>query len=124
MPARLLLGFALLLVSLPAAGEWTRFRGPAGTGVGDGPTIPYEWSSEKNLAWRTPLPGSGTSSPIIAGGNVYVTSYTGYGLDAEAPGDAADLVRHLVAIDRETGAEAWRFSQASGADEDPYQGFI
>ena len=27
----------------------------------------WQWSSEKNLKWKTPLPGKGSSSPIISG---------------------------------------------------------
>jgi outer membrane protein assembly factor BamB len=53
-----------------------------------------------------------------------VTCYTGYGLDLKNPGNPAELVRHLIALDRSTGKEVWRASVPSSAEEDPYRGFI
>ncbi|MEM1177450.1 MAG: PQQ-binding-like beta-propeller repeat protein [Acidobacteriota bacterium] len=104
--------------------DWNRFRGPAGAGAVDGPAVPTTYSTEKNLAWRTELPGKGVSSPIISGDRVYLTAYTGYGLSLESPGDPKDLVRHLLAFDRAGGQELWRASLASSGGEDPFQGFI
>ncbi|TWT77493.1 outer membrane biogenesis protein BamB [Posidoniimonas polymericola] len=107
-----------------SAGDWDRFRGPNGAGVIEGPPVPTTWSADQNLKWRTPLPGKGTSSPVVSEGRVYLTAYTGYGLDEENPGDPTELTRHLLALDRATGEELWRKSVASGGDEDPYKGFI
>jgi outer membrane protein assembly factor BamB len=87
-------------------------------------TVPVEWSLDKNLKWSTELPGKGSSSPIVFGDRVYLTCYTGFGLDKENPGNPQDLVRHLVAFDRESGKEIWRSSVKSDNDEDPYKGFI
>lgn len=106
------------------AADWDRFRGPNGSGTIDGPTPPWQWSAEKNLKWKAPLPGKGSSSPIISGNRVFVTCYTGYGLEPKSPGKPEDLVRHLIALDRSTGKEVWRASIASSGDEDPYKGFI
>lgn len=111
-------------VSFASAEEWTRFRGPNGSGMVSGPAIPTEWSVEKNLKWKADLPGKGTSSPIVSGDRVYVTCYTGFGLSAEEPGNPEDLVRHLLAFDRKTGKELWRTSVPSTENEDPYRGFI
>lgn len=106
------------------AEDWPRFRGPNGTGVSSDSNVPSEWSAEKNHKWTTKLPGKGSSSPIVFGDRVYLTCYTGYGLDKENPGDAKDLVRHLLAFDRNSGKELWRTSVKSESDEDPYSGFI
>ncbi len=106
------------------ASDWTRFRGPQGSGIADDTAVPLEWSSDKNLAWRSPLPGKGTSSPVVAGDRVYLTAYTGYGIDPSNPGTKGDLVRHVIAFDRKTGAEVWRASIEATGDEDPYEGFI
>ncbi len=106
------------------AADWQRFRGPSGSGHADDASIPVEWSSAKNLKWRTALPGMGASSPVVSGDRVYLTAYTGYGLDMANPGDPKKLVRHLLAFDRESGKELWRASVPSTADEDRYQGFI
>ena len=118
------LGLLFALGSPDVGADWNRFRGPDGSGMADGSGVPQEWSLETNLKWRTALPGKGVSSPIVNGDRVFVTAYTGYGLDMKAPGEPADLIRHLLALDRETGAEVWRVSVKSAGGEDPYQGFI
>ncbi|MEM6455810.1 MAG: PQQ-binding-like beta-propeller repeat protein [Acidobacteriota bacterium] len=121
---RVLVLNVLVFAASTAHADWPRFRGPAGTGVVDGPAIPSTYSLTENLAWRTALPGKGVSSPIVHGDRVYVTAYTGYGQDLESPGDPADLVRHLLAFDRATGDEVWRFSVPTAGSEDPYKGFL
>lgn len=113
----------LFSTSIPAA-DWTRFRGPNGTGIAAEGSIPTEWSSTKNLKWASEIPGNGTSSPIVLGDRVFVTCYTGYGLDPKAPGNKSDLVRHLLAFDRNSGKELWRASETAAVEEDTYQGFI
>ena len=66
------------------AGEWPQFRGPDSTGVIDDPRVPESWSKTENIAWSTPVPGLGWSSPIVSGGRVYVTSVIS-SKDAEPP---------------------------------------
>jgi outer membrane protein assembly factor BamB len=68
----LLCSTLLLVVSLAAAGDWPRFRGPNGSGVGDG-AIPLGLGPAKHVIWKTPLP-PGHSSPIVAGERVFVTA--------------------------------------------------
>jgi outer membrane protein assembly factor BamB len=71
---RVLLYLAALGLALPTcAQEWTRFRGPNGSGVSDAKTIPSAWS-ESNFKWKATLPGAGHSSPVIWGDKVFVTS--------------------------------------------------
>ena len=77
--------------------DWLRFRGPNGSGVSTD-TAPTEWSPTKNLKWKVPLPGPGSSSPIVVGDRVFVTCYSGYGLSRSDPGDQKGLRRHLVCI--------------------------
>jgi outer membrane protein assembly factor BamB len=65
----------LLLVTLvgPAAGqEWTRFRGPNGSGVSPA-ALPARWA-ENDYNWKVELPGVGHSSPVLWGERVFVTS--------------------------------------------------
>ncbi|MCA1574250.1 MAG: hypothetical protein LC770_06870, partial [Acidobacteria bacterium] len=33
--------------------EWLQFRGPNGTGVAEGFTLPAEFGAKKNLVWKT-----------------------------------------------------------------------
>jgi len=46
--------------------SWPEFRGPEGQGHAAGArSLPLQWSSKKNIAWRTDVPGRGWSSPIL-----------------------------------------------------------
>src|SRR5262249_52778000 len=53
-----------------------------------------------------------------------VTSYSGYGVDAERPGNLRDLKRHVVAFDANTGTERWTATIDGAGNEDPYRGYI
>ena len=86
--------------------KWNRFRGPNGTGVSVDRTIPTEWSDSKNLQWKTKLPGSGASSPVVTAKHVFLTSYSGYGEEGQQ-GDMKQLKRHLSCIDRSNGEIVW-----------------
>ena len=63
-----------LLPSLAEDGSmWKQFRGPGGNGTTSHDDFPTTWSSDQNLAWAKELPGSGWSSPVIAGNRAFVT---------------------------------------------------
>ena len=65
----------LLIASIVAeAQEWTRFRGPNGSGISEAKTIPTHWSAG-DINWKVALPGNGHSSPVLWGEKVFVTSY-------------------------------------------------
>ena len=55
------------------AQEWTRFRGPNGTGVSDARTVPAKWT-EKDYNWKVKLPGTGHSSPVVWGDRIFLTT--------------------------------------------------
>jgi len=64
-----------LLLRFPGenfAQEWTRFRGPNGTGISQTKNIPVK-ISDADLNWKIELPGSGHSSPVLWGERVFVT---------------------------------------------------
>lgn len=63
----------LLLSITGRAQEWTRFRGPNGSGLSDAKTIPTQWSAA-DFNWKVALPGTGHSSPVLWGEKVFVTS--------------------------------------------------
>jgi outer membrane protein assembly factor BamB len=70
---------ALVSVTLSAfassaiAQEWTRFRGPNGTGISHAKTIPTQ-IRDADINWRVELPGSGHSSPVLWGDRLFLTS--------------------------------------------------
>ncbi len=69
------LSVCLLVALAPCASgqEWTRFRGPNGSGVSAAATVPARWI-DKDLNWKVPLPGVGHSSPVLWGERIFVTS--------------------------------------------------
>ncbi|HEV3339035.1 MAG TPA: PQQ-binding-like beta-propeller repeat protein [Pirellulales bacterium] len=117
---KLVVAFALF-PSLALAADWSQFRGPDGLGVSAEKNVPTKWSSSENIAWRIPLPGPGASSPMVAKGRVYVTCYTGYGLEPNA-GDQKDLRRHLLCVDRKNGQLVWSKEFEPKLPEHAYQG--
>ena len=76
-------------------------------GVAPRANLPIEWSSDQGVAWKTPLPGAGASSPIIWGDRVYLTCYTGYFVPGESDGQLEGLKRHLLAIRLDSGKIEW-----------------
>lgn len=103
----LLTGVFAALTSLASAEDWNRFRGPNGSATG-ATALPTTWSETENLAWKTALPGKGSSSPVVAGDRIFLTAYTGYGLSAEEPGDRNALKLHVCCLSLATGEMLWR----------------
>lgn len=89
------------------AADWSQFRGPSGNGISYSTGLPTEWSAEKNITWKTKLPGHGASSPVLFGNQVFLTAYTGYGLTKDDEGSPSDLRLHVIAINRESGKILW-----------------
>jgi outer membrane protein assembly factor BamB len=84
----------LLVASHPAAGQWTQFRGPNGSGVDGSTGYPVEFSASKNLLWKASIP-FGQSSPVVGGSLVFLTG-----------SDGDRLI--TMAFDRRTGRQAWQ----------------
>ena len=78
------------------AQEWTRFRGPNGTGLGLATNLPAQWT-DADYRWKVKLPGAGHSSPVLWGDRLFVT-----GADA-----AADQFV-LVCLNADTGQQVWQ----------------
>jgi len=77
------------------AQEWTRFRGPNGTGISKATTIPVRFTpAEYN--WRVPLPGVGHSSPVIWGERLFLTS-----------ADEEKGKRYLLCLSAADGRRLW-----------------
>ncbi|MCA9143184.1 MAG: hypothetical protein KDB05_10380, partial [Planctomycetales bacterium] len=75
--------------------EWTRFRGPNGSGISDAKTIPTTWT-EKDYNWIAELPGRGHSSPVVWGDKLFVTCC-----------DEEVSLRHLLCLNTKDGTVLW-----------------
>ena len=64
-----------LVITAPVwAGEWATWRGQNFNGVAEGTGYPTEWSDSKNVAWKVELPGRGSSTPVVSGDRIFLTS--------------------------------------------------
>ncbi|MBL8177751.1 MAG: PQQ-binding-like beta-propeller repeat protein [Bryobacterales bacterium] len=96
----------LPLIALAVQAEWWGFRGPGGNGVLELKTLPAEWGESKNIAWKAAIPGKGHSSPILAGGRVFLTT----SVEGETiPGKKA--VKHVI------GGETFVHPQTASEDK-------
>jgi outer membrane protein assembly factor BamB len=115
-----------LLLSILSAGafahaqNWPAFRGTNAAGLGSGaPPVNWDATANRNVAWKTAIPGLGHSSPIVWGDRIYVTTaVASSGSPSVVTGDsskggiasATDLVTHtwrLLALDKASGRIAW-----------------
>jgi outer membrane protein assembly factor BamB len=81
--------------STVTAQEWTRFRGPNGTGISTATGIPATWT-EQDFRWRIPVPDEGHSQPVIWGERLFVLSSL-----------AAGRERALHCFRKTDGKELW-----------------
>ena len=84
------------VVAASAAQEWPAFRGPDGQGHSSERGLPLEWSETRNVAWKSALPGLGWSSPVVAGGRIWITTAV----------EQRGISLRLLAFDVATGKEA------------------
>lgn len=94
-----LLAFPVLTMLSALAGDWPAWRGPHADGVAAGADPPVSWSRTANVAWSAKLPGWGTSSPVVYGDKLFVTTDT-----------VQDGKRSLLTLcfNRHNGKELWR----------------
>lgn len=79
--------------------DWPRWRGPNADGVADGRMLPLRWSQTDNVRWSAKLPGWGTSSPVVLGKRVFVTSEVN---------ENGKKILWTLCYQRDTGKELWR----------------
>lgn len=78
------------------AENWTRFRGPNGSGIASEGNFPATWT-EGDYAWKIKLPGKGHSSPVGWGDRLFVTT---------GNPETGDVTLHCLAS--ATGDEIWQ----------------
>ncbi len=112
MNQRFLLCIAMLSTGLGLAGiapggeaDWPRWRGPQGNGHTAESELPVKWSAE-DIAWKTSLPGSGQSSPIVWGERIFLTSALDQGRE-----------RLVFCVDRASGKILWQQTAWKGEPE-------
>ena len=110
---------ALAVLALPAvAGEqaapaqWPGLRGPNFNGLVDGDP-PLEWGEDKNIRWKTPIPGAGHASPVLWGGRLYLQT----AVQVEEEGLLSDAVYafKVLAVDSGSGEILWEKTLHQGA---------
>jgi outer membrane protein assembly factor BamB len=112
----------ILFLALAATIHWPSFRGEHANGIAEGRTA-VSWNADaaagaqKNIRWKTPIPGLAHSSPVVWGGRVFVT--TAISSEGEAPlkvglygsGDSANdnsTQKWVVyCLDKKTGKVLW-----------------
>jgi outer membrane protein assembly factor BamB len=112
----------ILTAALAMAADWPQFRGPGGLGVASDKGLPLTWSDDRNVVWKTELPGPGSSSPVVVGKRVFLTCYSGYGLPGKPVGNRANLKRHLLCLDRKSGRVVWQRDVDAVQPEQDYDG--
>lgn len=91
------LAFSLLLATNALATDWPQWRGPEKNNHAPADAKPVtEWSAEKNVRWKTPIPGRGHSTPIFVDEKIYLTT-----------ADLEKNTQSLVSLDRKTGKILW-----------------
>ena len=101
----------------PADGPgWHTWRGPDCRAIAPDADPPITWSEgeAKNIRFKVALPGLGTSSPIVLGARIYVTTAietdrTGRGPARDAGGPTPTKVHEfaVLALDRHSGKVLW-----------------
>ena len=89
-------------VRVARAADWPQWRGPQGNGSSLETGLPLEWSETAGIAWKADIPEWGSSTPVMAGDAVFVTSHV----------DEQQLV--LAKLDRTTGKLLWTRQVGSG----------
>ena len=92
--------------------DWLEFRGPGGQGHALAAGLPERWSETENLAWKQTIPGKGWSSPVVVGGQVYLTTAVPEG-EEDPPAQSL----RVMCLDEASGRVEWSqelFQQPAG----------
>ncbi len=119
---------------VPEAAYWSYWRGPAADGMAVG-DAPLGWSETENIRWKADIPGRGSSSPVIWGDRIFLTTAIKTGPDVEpepaakpspkakpfgASGPQAEHKFDVLCIDRNTGKILWQRTAKTAV---PHEGF-
>lgn len=91
----------LSFANLAHAEDWPQWRGPRLDGSSSEHNLPLRWTAAENIAWKTPLPGLGHSSPVVVGERVFLTTCV-------VEQKSVDKPRRLICLDRRDGRILWQ----------------
>ncbi|MFC1553373.1 PQQ-binding-like beta-propeller repeat protein [candidate division KSB1 bacterium] len=104
----------LVNVSFVSAQNWPQWRGPLMTGAAPEGNPPVEWSEQKNIRWKIPLPGNGYATPAIWGNDIFLTAGISSETGSSGSRGRGMSVRYtqpvkfvVMCIDRTTGEIKW-----------------
>lgn len=113
--------------------QWGHWRGPLGNGTAPNAKPPLTWDDNTNVAWKTPVPGRGSSTPVVWGDRVFVLTAIDTGRKADPkdvpkadpkfqkrttpPGTYYQFV--VLCVDRKSGSILW---QKTAAERVPHEG--
>ncbi len=114
----------LIFTAVASAENWPQWRGPRSDGTSLEAGLPVEWSETANIAWKTALTGMGTSTPIIWGDHIFLTSQLGDGpsaggtdfdkaREAKSAGNRKEVTFLVSAYVRADGKLLWEKSFAA-----------
>jgi outer membrane protein assembly factor BamB len=115
--------------------NWPQWRGPQGSGIPEEKNLPDEWGMDKNILWKTELPGRGHSSPIVWGDRIFLTTsiegevvpgakavhHVRNGRTWVHPDSVAGNRKHtlkVLCLDRNTGKILWERTAYEGTVHD------
>jgi len=124
--------FACAVCAGQVQDNWPTWRGPLASGISPQGNPPLTWSETQNIQWKVPVPGKGTSSPIIWNDKIFFLTAietdregeSGAGPDAAAPSRGGRAPKNIhkfdvVCLDRATGKTLW---QKTAREEVPHEG--
>src|SRR5688572_1477405 len=85
---------------LDPVAQWHQWRGPLANGTAPHGDPPVTWDEKTNIKWKTPLPGRGSSTPIIWDDRIVLQT----AIDTGRAADAAALPKADAGIERKTTA--------------------
>jgi outer membrane protein assembly factor BamB len=106
--------------------NWPSFRGPFASGIADGQFPPLTWDAagNRNIRWKTPIPGLGLSCPVVWQDRIYLTTaVSADGKSAFRPGlygnvdsvnDSSEHSWRLYCLDKRSGTIVWTRTACKG----------
>lgn len=123
-------------VAEDAASQWPQWRGPLGTGVAPLADPPLRWDEETHLKWKVKIPGSGSSTPIVWGDQIFILTAIPTEREADALPEPEEPATRggnpfrierptryqqfvVLSIDRRSGDVLW---QDTATEQVPHEG--